>query len=69
MEMIPDPERVSEIVAPLLGCEWMLYDSGGLRYAPTTGYSLTAFQAEKHFRSGAVFLDPGSRTCFSLRER
>jgi len=50
METIPDPERVSEIVAPLRGADGCSLISGGLRYAATTGYSLTAFQAEKRFR-------------------
>jgi hypothetical protein len=45
----PDPERVSEIVAPLRGADGCSPISGGLRYAPTTGYYLTAFLSDKRF--------------------
>ena len=33
-------------MAPLWGADEHSLRSGGLRYAPTTGYYLTAFQAE-----------------------
>jgi hypothetical protein len=46
MEMIPDPERVSEILAPFQGADERSLLSGGLRRAATTGYYLAAFQAE-----------------------
>ena len=46
MEMIPDPERVSDILAPLQGADGGSQLSGGLRCAATTGYYLAAFQAE-----------------------
>ena len=35
--------------APLLGADSFLALSGGLRFAPTTGYYLSAFQAEDYY--------------------
>jgi hypothetical protein len=37
---------MAETVAPLRGVNARSFRSGGLRYAPTTGYYLPAFQAE-----------------------
>jgi hypothetical protein len=47
--MIPDPESVSEFLAPLQGAEQCSPLSGGLRSASTTGYYLTALLAEISF--------------------
>jgi hypothetical protein len=45
--MISHPEKgCQKTVAPLQGADELLLLSGGLRYAATTGYYLTAFQAE-----------------------
>jgi hypothetical protein len=45
-EMISTLTGWQKTVAPLQGANERSLRSGGLRYAPTTGYYLTAFQAE-----------------------
>jgi hypothetical protein len=54
---------------PSQGAEELLLVSGGLRYAATTGYYLTALQAEKSNLLRPVHLNPWSRlyeTCCPL---
>jgi len=47
VERIQQPAGLPEkTVAPLQGAEKLLAPSGGLRYAATTGYYLTALQAD-----------------------
>jgi hypothetical protein len=55
-----DPERVSEIWHPFQGASERILLSGGLRYAATTGYFLTALQAGTRSlpHPGSVFIDP-----------
>ena len=49
-----DPLR-SMSLAPLSGCRILIsVASGGLRYAPTTGYYLTALQAVERSASGRL---------------
>ena len=41
-------------LAPVPGADQFRFLSGGLRYAATTGYYLTAFQAETHSPRGGT---------------
>ena len=60
IEMIPDPERVSEVLAPLRGAGKLCLLSGGLRCAATTGYYLPALQAENRLGEGSGARSSGS---------
>ena len=51
--MFPHPERVSEVLAPLQGANQCSIVSGGLRFASTTGYFLTALRAKNHILPNA----------------
>jgi hypothetical protein len=64
MEMIPDPERVSEFLAPLQGAEQCSPLSGGLRSASTTGYYLAALLAEMQLRPFASLYYLWSRSLY-----
>ena len=46
-QLVSTLKGCKNLLAPRRGANSFLLSSGGLRYAPTTGYSLSALQAER----------------------